>query len=189
MSDVMTQLHEEHRNIARILDALERQLAIFQRGEQPDYDILSAIAEYFLGFPDQCHHPKEDLIFAKIREKDPALARKVEELENEHARISEHARELDEAVRNVLQEAEVPRDAFIDVAGRFLADQRRHMEMEEEHFFPLAETLLAAEDWAGIDARIAGETDPLFGGDAGEAYAALRDDILSWEAENGAAAR
>jgi hemerythrin-like domain-containing protein len=65
--EILRRLREEHRNIARVLKALEHQLAIFDHGEQPDYDVLVAAAEYFTGFPDRCHHPKEDLIFRNLK--------------------------------------------------------------------------------------------------------------------------
>ena len=187
MSEAMTQLHEEHRNIARILKALERQLEIFERGEHPDYDILSAVADYFLGFPDSCHHPKEDLILRKLRETDADAAHGVADLEAEHRRIGELARNFDAALQNVLQEAEVPRSAFVEVAKAFVTEQRRHMEMEDAHFFPLVERTLSAEDWADIDAEMSRETDPLFDSATAQQFAALRDDIAAWEREDGVA--
>ena len=74
MSKVMTRLREEHRSIAKILRALEHQLANFDATEQPDYDVLAAIAGYFLSFPDRCHHPKEDLVYRKMCERDLCVA-------------------------------------------------------------------------------------------------------------------
>lgn len=186
MSEVMRQLREEHRHIATLLRALERQLAIFDAAEQPDYDVLAAIADYFAGFPDCCHHPKEDLVYRKLCERDPTLAGKMANVEAEHAEISALARRFREAVQNVLKEAEIPREAFHDVARRFVSDQRRHMQMEEEHLFPHAEQTLTPDDWAAIDRQAVHEVDPLFGGDD-QKFATLRDDILRWQAEDEAA--
>jgi hemerythrin-like domain-containing protein len=184
MSEVMTQLREEHRNIAKLLSALEHQLAIFDTAEQPDYDVLVAIAAYFVGFPDRCHHPKEDLIYRKMRERNPTLAQTMTDIEAEHAEISPLARQFWEAVQNVLQDAEISRSAFDEVARHFVRVQRRHMQMEEEHFFPLAHQILTPHDWAEIDERITREEDPVFGGKVPQVFAALRDDILKWEAED-----
>ena len=184
MSDVMTRLHEEHRNIAKLLRALEHQLAVFDTSERPDYDVLSAIADYFVGFPDSCHHPKEDLVYRKMRERDPRLAERIVDLEAEHGKIAALARRFQTAVQNVLLEAEVSRSGFEDLAHHFVAEQRRHMQAEEEHFFPLALEILTAEDWREIDEQIAQEDDPLFGGRVAEEFAALRDDILKWESED-----
>ena len=184
MSQVMTQLREEHRNIAKLLRALEHQLDIFDTGERPDYDVLAAIADYFMGFPERCHHPKEDLIYRKMREKNPALAETTTDLEAEHEKISDLARHFQEAVQNVMQEVEVSRSAFEEVSHHFLREQRHHMEMEEEHFFPQALQILTPDDWAEIDRRVIREEDPVFGSDASQEFAVLRDLILKWEAED-----
>jgi len=184
VAEVIDRLQREHRNIAKLLDALEHQLAVFDTAETPDYDVLAGIGDYFTAFPDRCHHPKEDLILRKLRERDPEAVEIVGDLEAEHERIATLARHFQEAVQNVLGEAEVSRDAFDAVARHFIKDQRRHLQMEEERFFPLALEKLTAEDWAEIDARITDEKDPVFGADTSAEFAALRNELLSWEEED-----
>lgn len=184
VAEVMTQLREEHRNIVKLLRALEHQLAIFDTTEEPDYDVLAAIADYFVSFPDRCHHPKEDLIYRKMGERDPTLAPAITDLEAEHEEISALARHFREAVQNVLQELEVSRSAFDKVAHHFVREQRRHMQSEEEDFFPLALQILTPDDWAEIDRRFAREVDPVFGSAVSQEFAALRDEILKWEDED-----
>jgi hemerythrin-like domain-containing protein len=184
MSEAMNRLQREHKNIAKLLDALEHQLALFDAAEAPDYDIVAGIARYFTGFPERCHHPKEDLIFRKLQARDPEAARSVGDLEAEHEKIGDLARHFQEAVDNVLSEVEVSRQAFDAVARHFIEEQRRHMRMEEERFFPLARERLTPEDWAEIDARIVDEDDPLFGAEVSAEFAALRKDLLRWEEED-----
>lgn len=184
MAEVLSQLREEHRNIARVLNALEHQLAIFDRGEQPDYDVLAAAADYFTGFPERCHHPKEDVIFRKLKKEDPAAAESIGDLELEHEKIAGLAGHFREAVQNVLEEVEVPREAFDAVLRHFVRDQRRHMQMEEERFFPLSLRVLGPRDWAEIDAQVTKEDDPLFGSEASRSFEALLRHILEWEQED-----
>ena len=183
MSEVMTKLQSEHRNISKILDALEHQMTVFDRGEQPDYDILTAIAAYFVGFPDRCHHPKEDLIYARLLAKGGDETQKWTDLEAEHEKISKLAHYFSQAVENVLKEVEVSRSTFIEVARHFVAQQRRHMKMEEEHFFPRALDILTPEDWAEIDEKMSDEKDPLFLDVVSEEFLALRENILQWDAD------
>ncbi len=184
MVEVLRQLREEHRNIARILNALEHQLAIFDRGEQPDYDVLAAVAEYFAGFPERCHHPKEDLIFRKLKKKDPAAAEAIGDLEVEHEELAGLAGHFQEAVQNVLEQVEVPRKAFDAVLRHFIRDQRRHMQMEEEIIFPLALRVLGPRDWAEIEAQVTKQDDPLFGVETSRGFEALLRHILKWEQED-----
>ena len=183
MADVLQQLSEDHRNIARLLAILERQLIRFDRAERPDYELLMAIADYFTGFPDRCHHPKEDLILRRMREKDPVAADAVGDLEAEHEKIGELAQRFKEAVQNVLTEVEMPRSAFDAVLRHFIQDQRQHMLMENERFFPLALKILTDKDWTEIEMEADNEEDPLFGSEAAEEFESLRQSILRWEAE------
>ncbi len=77
-----------------------------------------------------------------------------------------------------------PRHDFIRAAKEFIATQRHHMEMEEEHFLPLAEAALSRDDLAALDSELFAETDPLMDPDTEARYATLRNAILSWEAED-----
>ncbi len=119
--------------------------------------------------------------------RDPSSKETMTDLLAEHARIGAEARHFQEAVQNVLNEVEVSRDAFDDAARQFIGHQRRHLQMEEQHFFPKALETLTDADWAEIDQQVTDETDPVFGSDAAGEYAALRDDILKWQAESDAA--
>jgi hemerythrin-like domain-containing protein len=184
MPEALTRLQEEHKTIVRLLDALAHQVDVFDTGERPDYDVLAAIADYFTGFPDRCHHPKEDLILQRLRQRDPAAAEAIGDLEAEHERVGELARRFKKAVQNVLDEVEVSRDAFAMVARHFVDCQRKHLQMEEQRFFPVARAALSADDWAEIDRVISQEEDPLFGSAASAEYAKLRDNILKWEAQD-----
>jgi len=189
MVEILRRLRKEHRNIARVVNALEHQLSIFDRGEQPDYDVLAAAAEYFTGFPDRCHHPKEGLLFGKLKKKDPVAAASNGNLDVEHDEIAGLARHFREAVENVLEDVEVPRGAFDAVLRQFISKQRRHMEMEEQHFFPLALKVLSEEDWAEIDRQVIEEDDPLFGHEASKEFEGLLRNILNWEEEDEAEER
>ena len=186
--EIMKRLHEEHRNIARLLAVLERELAIFDRGEQPDYDVLTGVAEWFKDFPEEAHHPKENIILARLREKYPEAAKKIGDLEGEHERISTLAQTFHNAVTNVLRDAELPRGTFHAVITNFIAEQRKHMEMEESRFFPLAEDTLKPEDWKAIEAEAGSRKDPLFDGEVAQRYAKVAADLIEWERQNEKAA-
>jgi hemerythrin-like domain-containing protein len=184
MAEILRRLREEHVNMTRLLNALEHQLAIFDQGEQPDYDVLVAAADYFAGFSDRCHHPKEDLIFQRMKEIDAESARSLPDLDREHQELSTLARHFQEAVNNVLEEVEVPRSAFDAVLRHFVGEQRRHMQMEDERFLPLAERILAEKDWAELDRIATKEDDPLFGAAASREFQSLLRKILEWERED-----
>ena len=187
MPEILDALRQEHRNMARLLSVLERELSRFDRAERPDYDVLTGIAEYFTGFPARCHHPKEDLIHRRLKERAPEAAERILDLEAEHTQLAERVEAFKQAVANVIAEAEMPRDAFADALRSFIADQRSHMERENQVFFPTAIDVLSADDWAEIDAEASRESDPLFGPETSEEFRELSESILRWEKEDVAA--
>ncbi len=87
------------------------------------------------------------------------------------------------AVRNVLKEAEVPRETVHRMARSFLDFYRDHIAKEEERFFPAALEALTAKDWQDIEARLSERADPLFGREQEARFVALRQEILAWERE------
>lgn len=147
-------LRNEHSTMEYLLDKLEQQIALFEKTEQPDYDFIIEVLDYFLIYPDLCHHPKEDLILRKLQARDPEAAESVPNLEIEHEKSSERLGKFSKAVTNILLEAEIPRQAFIDIANQFIQGERAHMSMEENEFFPVALHCLSEKDWAEIDDKI-----------------------------------
>ena len=73
MANIIERIRDEHANMAKLLDALERQVAVFDGGGKPDYEIVLSVLDYFLDYPDRCHHPKEDLLARKIGMKKGAV--------------------------------------------------------------------------------------------------------------------
>jgi hemerythrin-like domain-containing protein len=175
-------LRAEHRNIEKLLLVLERELRVFNQAQRPDYDIMQSVIEYFQDYPDCCHHPKEDLIFGKLRARDPITAASIGDLEAEHAEGSNRLRRVAQTVEGVLADREIPRQTVDAIIRDFIDHERQHMAMEERVLFPAAVEVLLPKDWAVIRTRLAAKKDPL--NTALEAkYRLLRQLILQWEQE------
>jgi hemerythrin-like domain-containing protein len=184
MTTLLETLLEDHGNTARLLDALERQIGVFAAGGTPDYDVVAGVAEYFIDYPILCHHPQEDAIATRLLATHPDEAAAVADLAGEHKVAHDRARRFRRTVGDLLGETDIPREAVVESALRFVAFERRHMRMEEEHFFPLAERLLDPADWAAIEAGLVVGADPLFGTEVAVTFRTVRERLLAWEAED-----
>jgi hemerythrin-like domain-containing protein len=184
MGEVLDELLREHKSVASVLNVLERQVQIFETGGRPDYELIEAAVEYFLGFPDRCHHPKEDLVFARLRQRDPDAARKVGDLAAAHVALAENLRIFAAGLQAVVDEAELPRAAVVRWARGFIELQRQHLAMEEAALFPAAEAALTPRDWSELAAAMTKAPDPLVHGDPEARFEALRRNILAWQAED-----
>ena len=177
MASILEEIRRDHANMAVLLRLLDEQIEIFAAGGQPDYERLQDIVLYFADFPDECHHPKEDLIAEKLLEIAPERAARLRGLGELHEELSQLTQNMAHIVRRVLNEAELPRAQLVRATKEFIESQRHHMHMEEEHFLPLAEELLSDEDLADLDRELFAKIDPLFGTEIQRHYEMLRDFI------------
>ncbi len=180
MTSIVDSLRQDHINSTILLDVLEQQLAIFGRAEVPDYEMMQGVMEYFLGYPDLCHHPTEDLILSKLKSRSWAAKDGFPDLRHEHQELAAMIRRFLAAIHNILQEAEIPREAFQQRAREFLDFYRSHIKKEEEVFFPAALKVLTKEDWAEISEVREFRDDPIFGRKSHERLETLREGILAW---------
>jgi hemerythrin-like domain-containing protein len=180
---IIERLSQEHRNIEKLLAVLERELEILDRGDRPDYEVIRAVISYFVVYPEIYHHPQEDLVFAKLRMRDPGAAAKIGDLAGEHRKGAERLRRVAHAVDNVLAEREILRQNVDTIVRDFIEHERRHMMMEDREFFPAALKALEPQDWVEIASAATDHQDPLFSDVAEQQFDALRIHILRLEQE------
>ena len=184
MTRMIELLHGEHRDVEQLLNVLEDELKVFDRRERPDYEVIQAIISYFQDYPDCCHHPKEDMIFDKLKARNPPAAKRIGDVEAEHRQETERLDRVARVVRNVLLDREIARQTFSDVMRDFIDHQRVHMAMEERTLFPAAANALRPEDWQEIESKWNDKTETLFNVAMEEKCRSLRDRILRWGREN-----
>lgn len=180
MPEVIQSILREHRTIREVLDVLEAQIDLFERAEQTDYELIREIVDYLRTFPDLYHHPKEDLIFQRLKARDAASVRPFGNLEALHEEISERLGDFSRAISRVMMGVEVPRDALVSLARGFISGERNHMDAEEEHFLPVAEEKLSAADWSRIEEAVVNFKDPLLAPATNDRFELLREHVSSW---------
>jgi hemerythrin-like domain-containing protein len=183
MPKIIEVLLQEHQNIEKLLLVLEHELEVFDRSERADYEILQTIIHYFQDYPASCHHPKEEMIFEKLKARDPVAAKSFGDVEGDHELETQRLRSFERAVDAVLADQEFLRENFHRAVHDFVEHQRRHLEKEERLLFPAAAKALRSEDWAEIDGRLDDRKDPLFNGVVEERFQNLQKTILRWERE------
>ena len=183
MTYVVEVLRQEHRNIEKLLQVLEQELSVFDRGDRPNYEVVVGIIDYFKDYPDSCHHPKEDMIFDKLKSRDSAAAAKIGDLRIEHVEEASRLRRAAQAVERVLADHDLLRETVDEIIRDFIEHERQHMKMEEQIFFPTAVNALHPKDWADIALKLADRRDPLNGPDLEQKFSMLRRKILEIEAE------
>lgn len=189
MPDTLSLWRAEHVNFTKLLDILEHQLRLFHEGASPNYEMMLDIMYYMTHYPDVLHHPKEDLVFALLRERDGNIGGRVDALSEQHISLKTSGEQLVRDLDDIVNGSILPRERIEVTARAYLATFRNHMRVEDMEILPLAGRLLSDSDWAAIDAKIRHFEDPLFGSMTDERYAALAEQIARESTGAGAAPR
>ena len=177
MAEPLAGWHAEHVNFVRLLDLLETQVAAFHKGERPNYDLMGDIVYYLRSFGDRFHHPREDVAFTRLVEREPGMELVISRLLQEHRVIAIAGEELSNRLKEVAGDVVTPRADLEAAAATYLVYYRHHIATEERDVMPRAAQVLTQEDWAAVVAAIPVGPDPLFGDKLGERFRELRRQI------------
>jgi hemerythrin-like domain-containing protein len=148
MNDVIESLLLEHEHMRKMLDMFDQQLAIFEKAEQPDYDVLSEALAYCKDYLDVWHHPREDRLLDLLNKRDAQKALALRELDGQHRSLAEHTSQVVRVFRDVAERGAVRLREDLVRSGRNLsAEYRQHIHWEETKFFQVVADALEAADW------------------------------------------
>ncbi|RDK06369.1 hemerythrin domain-containing protein [Cupriavidus lacunae] len=177
MANQLAVWHSDHINFARLLDLLEKQVSAFYGEEQPNYGLMRMIIDYMRSYGDCVHHPREDVAYALLVERDPDMHIVVSRLLQEHRVIAAVGEELVNRLREAERDVITSRAALEAAAAMYLAYYRNHLSTEEKHVMPRAAQRLTEEDWAEVATTVPASSDPLFGENVQDRFSTLREEI------------
>ena len=166
MHPLLDKLHNDHINLARVLDLLERQLDALRDGQEPAYELVVDVLEYPAEYADEVHHRSEDRIFARLKDRDDAAGETARELLDQHQDVINLTREFQQVMDQVLHGTVISREDVERRGRAFLDFQRQHLDLEEERMFPMAQELLNTKTLDEIQADLPTGADPVFGAKA-----------------------
>lgn len=178
MSNQIIKWKAEHAEFIRLLGILKSQIGLFHEQAEANYELMLDIVYYLTQFPDRFHHPREDIAFAKLVERDASARLRVRELTGEHKVIASSGKRLVEQLNGILAGAILEREAVEVDAATYIVYYRQHMAREEADLFPRLEDIFGSEDWKAVEDAISPEADPLFGSKVGLRYQHLHRQIM-----------
>ena len=168
--------HSDHSKCALLLDLLEQQVDAMHKGGSPNYELMHSIVYYLRHNPDRFHHPREDVAFARMVERDPGFQLQIARRLQEHVVMATAGEKLLNCLNKIMTSAVTDTAALEAEAATYLVYYRHHLEAEEREVIPRAMDLLTLADWEAV-AAIPSEPDPLFGADVDARYCELRKRI------------
>jgi len=147
---LLSELRDDHRNMALVLNVLEKTIETAATGDDPDFELIDEIMRYMTVYPDAVHHPKEDVVYAEIKQQRPDLADGLDDVPLDHAQIAVLGSKLRDDVEAIVAGAAVRREQFIVDALKYVGRLRKHMNWEEEDLFSRIDTMIG-EDPHAVD--------------------------------------
>jgi hemerythrin-like domain-containing protein len=169
--------HTEHTYFHQLLGVLQKQLDVFHRGEQPNYELMQDIITYLREYSDQTHHPREDVAFARLAKHCPDLELTLARLGQEHRVIAHSGEALLGMLRAIEGGAVIPRAEVEMAVATYLVYYGNHIAKEEEDVLARAAKELTPEDWEAVRNAVPKIRDPLFDRQAGDQFRELRRQI------------
>jgi hemerythrin-like domain-containing protein len=174
---ILAELRQDHRNMAVMLNMLERESNRLYEGEEPDYELLHDIMHYMTVYPDTVHHPKEDRIYAELKAARPDLSTGFERITMDHRHIAELSIKLRDDIAAILSGNPVKRKGVVADALRYVNTLRGHMQWEELDLFRRIDAMIREGHEELESANFAHEADPLFGPEVEHNFGRLAESI------------
>ncbi len=176
MNDLMARLRQDHRNLSRLFDMLEEQVARYDRDSdrEPDLLLILDIVAYLNDYPRVYHHPLEEEAIAYMAERHLGETSVNDFIHHQHEDLEAATKRLSLLFKTIANDQPVAIEDIRAALDDYLALSRKHLKEEDDRLFPAMEASLSDEDWRTIASRLPERRDPLFTEDPDEAFADLK---------------
>jgi len=145
-------LRRDHGQLSRVLSEVDAQASRLACEPDTARAVLGDALRYLLDYQHAFHHPREDLLFGRLRTRVPAWRADLDGLMREHVGGYRSARKL--AIRlERASSAQLRRAAGASLARQlraYTAGTRTHMRREEDIFYAQSIDALEHADWAAL---------------------------------------
>lgn len=175
---VVSELHQDHVNLSKLLEILDKKILKLKAGNRPNMNLMADVISYIETYAGGYHHPREDQMYAYFQGKNSQLDAVMQECEDAHVNLKGYAHALLETIDGVLHDVVVPMDDLIAKLESFVNNEKAHVDFEETKVFPLLNEIATDADWIKVEKQLPVEADPLFGEKRSEEYKSLFAELM-----------
>ncbi len=156
---IIERLILDHRRMSCLLDLLPEVADAAINGDEHAADRLYCMIDYLSGYPNEVHHPTEDIVFDRLRQAGLSDSQLQDLERNQH----EH-RALEAATKKLISTANEAENMSLlqSELNTYITHQKQHMEHEESSVFELAREYFSSADWDALQHAYDTLHDPLF---------------------------
>ncbi|MDH4048576.1 MAG: hemerythrin domain-containing protein [Gammaproteobacteria bacterium] len=163
VAQVLGELRQDHKNMARLLNLLERESNRLYDDGEPDIELMRDVMHYMTIYPDAVHHPKEDRIYAELKNVRPELTSGFSRITVDHQSIAEQGMKLRNDLSLIEAGAMLKRNTVVADALRYVNTLRSHMQWEELDLFRRVDSMIRDGHKLLDTSELPNASDPVFG--------------------------
>ena len=166
MHALLMTLRQDHANFLRLLQCVQREIDCLEQGVENhtfNVTLILEVLEYIHTYPQQWHHPLEDALVAKLKEKGVEQVRDVQWLMDEHQMLENQTKIALKVYQHIASDSVVPRERVIEETRGFVHGQLAHIHRENARLYPLLMRCLTDQDWDDVAESLPKREDGLFG--------------------------
>ncbi|SDI72031.1 Hemerythrin-like domain-containing protein [Billgrantia gudaonensis] len=143
---MLTQLRQDHANMARMLHVLQLKQKTLSAGERPNFQLVREVVDYILDYMEGFTQPLESVLAERLQAKQPDCQVLTERLSCDYQALRRQLKRLSNDIDMILMDAVVPMDRFADDLKAYLDAHRAYLRDERELLFPLIREHFEDED-------------------------------------------
>lgn len=151
---MLTQLRQDHANMARLLHVLQLKHKTLADGERPNFRLIREVVDYILDYMSGFTIPLERIcreqLSSRASDTDALFARLAEDYQHLHEQLMRLSNDID----MILMDGVMPMDKFAKDLRAYLDAHRGYLRAEREELFPLIREHFDDDDLARLAAEM-----------------------------------
>ncbi len=148
-NEYVRSLREDHARFSRVLSMIGRDARRLVDEPQVVLPVFDEAVDYIVNFQNIHHHPREEIMFAKLAEHAPSLRPTVRKLAAEHGAVGRIGESIQTLLRRASSDAtsRESRTRLAEKLEQFAKEMRIHIRQEEELLYARVWDELNNNDW------------------------------------------
>ncbi|MCE8020200.1 hypothetical protein HOP51_08770 [Halomonas sp. MCCC 1A11036] len=134
---MLTQLRQDHANMARLLHVLQLKQKALANGDRPNFQLVREVVDYILDYMEDFTVPLERVCSDRLQALAPECRAFTERLSSDYQALRQRLMRLSNDIDMILMDAVVPMDRFAEDLKAYLVAHRNYLRDERELLFPL----------------------------------------------------
>ena len=151
---MLTQLRQDHANMARLLHVLQLKHKTLADGERPDFRLIREVVDYILDYMSGFTIPLERICSDRLVARESGINALTERLAGDYQHLHQQLMRLSRDIDMILMDGVMPMDKFADDLKSYLEAHRAYLRAEREELFPLIREHFDEEDLARLAAEL-----------------------------------